>query len=65
MSGVSGLQLDEFGEYLVKRSFCQHGKEKFYLYWVKRFFRESKAWEADSWDMLLQRCGALFKRMNG
>lgn len=49
------LQLDEFGEYLVKRSFCRQGKETYYLYWVKKFFRESKTWEADSWDLLLQR----------
>ena len=55
MIGGSELQLDEFGEYLIKRSFCRAGKESFYLYWVKRFFRESKVWDADSWDVLLQR----------
>ncbi len=55
MMNGSELQLDEFGEYLIRGSFCRQGKEKYYLYWVKRFFRESKTWEAESWDLLLQR----------
>jgi hypothetical protein len=54
MLGMSDLQIDEFGEYLVTRSLCDEQHQRFYLYWVKRFFRDSEAWQADTWDVLLQ-----------
>ena len=54
MLGINDLQLDEFGEYLLKRSFCPEKNLKFYLHWVKRFFRESRNWAPDSWDVQLQ-----------
>ena len=54
MLSMNDFQLDEFGEYLLKRSFCREGHEKFFVFWVRRFFRDSKEWSADSWDVLLQ-----------
>lgn len=54
MQDMNELHLDEFGEYLLKRSLCREGSAKFYIFWVKRFFRDSKQWPADSWDILLQ-----------
>ena len=53
MLEMSDLQIGEFGEYLLTRSLCDEKHCKFYLYWVKRFFRESKAWQADTWEVLL------------
>ncbi len=54
MVDMNELQIDEFGEYLLRQSFCKEGNIKFYLFWVKRFFRDSREWPPDSWDVLLQ-----------
>jgi len=54
MPDRNSLQLDEFCEYLLKRSLCREESAKYYVFWVKRFFRDSKEWPADSWDVLLQ-----------
>jgi len=51
---MSDLQIDEFGEYLLTRSLCDEKHQKFYLLWVKRFFKASREWPANSWDVLLQ-----------
>jgi len=52
---MNDLQLVEFAEYLVKRSLCREDKARYYLHWVKKFFREAQNWPSDSWEMLLQR----------
>mgnify|MGYP006307289547 CR=1 FL=1 len=49
------LQLDEFGEYLVKSSVCRENHIRFYVYWVRSFFRRIDKWPADEWQILLQR----------
>jgi len=54
MLEMSDLQIDEFGEYLLTRSLCDEKHRKFYVYWVKRFFKDSKEWQVDTWDVLLQ-----------
>ncbi len=51
---MSELRLDEFGEHLLRKSLCPEKKVKFYLYWVKRFFKLSRDWQPDSWEVLLQ-----------
>jgi integron integrase len=51
---MNELRLDEFGEYLLRKSLCPEKKMKFFLFWVKRFFRQSRDWQADSWEVLLQ-----------
>ena len=52
---MNDLQLDEFAEFMLRRSLCQQGKEKYFVHWVKRFFNEARDWPPDSWEMLLQR----------
>lgn len=54
MSLANDLQLDEFAEYMLTRSLCKEQHAKFYVFWVKSFFRESKNWKPDAWDVLLQ-----------
>jgi len=54
MLEMSDLQIDEFGEYLLTRSLCDEKHAKFYLYWVKKFFTDSREWQADTWEVLLQ-----------
>jgi integron integrase len=54
MLEMSDLQIDEFGEYLLTRSLCDEKHRKFYLHWVRRFFKDSREWQADTWDVLLQ-----------
>lgn len=55
MDRMNELQLDEFAEYLLKQSLCREHNAKFFVMWVKRFFRESRDWPPDTWDVLLQR----------
>ena len=52
---MNDLQLDEFAEYLLRRSLCKEGVEKHYVRWVNSFFREARNWPPDSWEMLQQR----------
>jgi integron integrase len=49
------LQLDEFAEYLLKRSMCRDANAQFYVMWVRRFFRVIQNWPQDEWPVLLQR----------
>jgi len=55
MLNMNDLQLDEFAEYLIRRSMCKDNEVKYFVRGVKNFFRESKAWKPDSWEILLQR----------
>jgi integron integrase len=55
MLGMNDSQLDEFAEYLIRKSMCKDGNAKYYVYWVKNFFREAQNWPPDSWELLLQR----------
>ena len=55
MLNMNDLQLDEFVEYLIGKSMCKDGHAKYYVYWVKNFFREAQNWPPDSWELLLQR----------
>ena len=55
MLGMNDLQLDEFAEYLIRKSMCKEGNVKYYVYWVKNFFREAQNWPPDAWELLLQR----------
>jgi len=48
------LQLEEFGEYLLLKALCRQRNAKFYVMWVRRFFRVAENWKPDSWDVLLQ-----------
>jgi len=52
---MNDLQLDEFGEYLLRRSLCPERNAKHYVRWVREFFKEARNWPPDSWEMLLQR----------
>ncbi|MCK9304428.1 MAG: integron integrase [Bacteroidales bacterium] len=52
---MNDLQLDEFAEYLTKRSMCKDGHAKYYVYWVRNFFHEAQNWPPDAWELLLQR----------
>ena len=51
----SDLQLDEFAEYLLKRSLCRDHAAKYFVGWVTKFFYHARDWAPDSWDMLLQK----------
>ena len=55
MLDMSDLQLDEFGEYLLKRTLCKEANASYYVTWVRRFFKTIQDWKPDSWDLLLQR----------
>lgn len=46
---MNDLQLDEFAEYLLRRSLCKQGVDKHYVRWVNNFFREARNWPPDSW----------------
>ena len=46
---MNDLQLYEFAEFMLRRSLCQQGKEKYFVHWVKRFFNEVRDWPPDSW----------------
>jgi hypothetical protein len=55
MLDINDLQLDEFAEYLIRKSLCKDGHAKYYVYWVKNFFREAQNWPPDAWELLLRR----------
>ena len=54
MLDMNDLQYGEFAEFLLRKSLCDEKKAKFYLFWVRKFFRASENWEPDSWDVHLQ-----------
>ncbi|MFO7870856.1 MAG: integron integrase [Kiritimatiellia bacterium] len=49
------LRLAEYGDYLVKNLLVKAEHAKFYVYWVRRFFKESADWKPDAWEVLLQK----------
>lgn len=48
---MNDLQLDEFAEFMLRRSLCQQGKEKYFVHWVKRFFNVARNWPPDFLEM--------------
>lgn len=50
----NNLQLEDFGEYLLRKSLCPQKNAKFYVMWVRRFFQATEDWKPDSWEVLLQ-----------
>ena len=44
MSNYNGFHLDEFAEFLLKRSLCDEKKARFFVRWVRKFFAVSQEW---------------------
>ena len=53
MQEMKDLHLEEFGQYLLTRSLCKQGKERFYVMWVRQFFRHAEQGTPDAWDIQL------------
>lgn len=51
----NSLQLQEYGEYLLSRSLVHDNQARYYVHWMRRFFRLSQECPAERWDLLLQR----------
>ena len=55
-------ELTSFGEFLLKRSLVQSGREKFYVLWLRRYFNECERLNGQDWEgklaLFVDRLGA-------
>ncbi len=41
---------EQFGEYLLRGGLAQPGKEKFFVMWVRKFYKERQNWQGHAWS---------------
>jgi integron integrase len=49
------LRLDEFGEFLLRKSLANAKRAPFYVRWVRRYLKKVEEWPPESWEVNLQR----------
>ena len=50
LSDNNVVDAEQFGQYLLFGDIVDQGKEKFYVMWARRFFKERKKWPRYTWD---------------
>ena len=49
------FRLDEFGEFLLRKSLANAKRAPFYVRWVRRYLKKVEDWPPESWQVNLQR----------